>query len=94
MKKIPHVFKFFIRSNVIVIFSIFVAYTMISFCYFYFHLKQDPMNFFSWWWGNIKSFDVMEYKYYVIGFEILLLVIGIFYVRNQGDVKSGHEEYK
>lgn len=94
MKKISELLRFFIRANIIILCSIFVAYTMISFGYYYFNLKLDPMNYFNWWYGNVKSFHLMQYIYYFIGFEIILLVIGIYYVRNEGDTKTGHEDYK
>jgi hypothetical protein len=94
MKKAVHVVKHFIRANIIALGCIFVAYTMISFIYYYHHLKQDPMHFFGWWWSQIVSFKIMDYKYYILAFEIMLLIIGIFFVRTEKDHKTGHEEYK
>jgi hypothetical protein len=94
MKKTPHLLKFFIRANIIILFSIFVAYTMVGFIYFYYHLHQPATGYFSWWWGHIKGFKIMEYKYYIIAFEIVLFVVGILYVRNELDHKTGHEDYK
>ncbi len=94
MKKIPHIIKHFIRGNLIAIGCVFVAYTMISFLYYYIHLKQDPMHFFGWWWSNIVSFKVMDYKYYILGFEVLLIILAIYFVKTEGDDRSGHEEYK
>jgi hypothetical protein len=94
MKKIPHYIRYFIRANIILAGCSFVAFTMISFIYYYFNLKQDPMHYFSWWYSHISSFKIMDYKYYLIALEIILFVAGIIIVNRQGDYKTGHEEYK
>ena len=94
MKKVEHVIKHFIRANIIAIGCVFVAYTMISFLYYYYHLKQDPMHFFGWWTSQMASFKIMDYKYYILAFEVLLLIFGIVFVKVEKDHKSGHEEYK
>lgn len=52
------------------------------------------MHFFGWWWSNIVSFKVMDYKYYILGFEVLLIILAIYFVKTEGDDRSGHEEYK
>jgi hypothetical protein len=86
MKKIPQFIKFFIRGNIIILFSVFVVFTFVSFLYYYYHLKQDPMHYFGWWYGHIKSFRIAEYIYYLIALEIVLAAGGLWYV-------FSHKEY-
>ncbi len=94
MKKISQFLRFFIRANIIILFSIFVGFTMVSFIYYYYHLKQDPMHYFSWWYGIVSSFKIMDYIYYIAALEIILLILAVVFVRKDEDVISGHEEYK
>jgi len=83
-----------IRSNIITVGVLSVAFTMVSFIYYYYHLRLDPMHFFGWWYSHISSFHIKNYIIYVIGFEIILLVYGIVFIRTEKDHIGGHEEYK
>lgn len=83
MKKIMRFISFIIWGNILIVAAVFLVYTMVGFLYFYSHLKQDPMGYFSWWWAHIVSFRIMDYKYYIAAFEILLVISGIVYVSKQ-----------
>ena len=52
------------------------------------------MHYFSWWYGLVSSFKIMEYIYYLAALELILLILAIVYVRRNEDITSGHEEYK
>jgi hypothetical protein len=80
MKNVFRLIKFIISGTLLILCAILLAYTMIGFVYYYSHLKQDPMGYFSWWYGNVRSFNYMQYKYYFAAFEILLAISGIIYV--------------
>jgi hypothetical protein len=94
MKKIFKFIKFILWANIFTLFVFLVAFTMISFIYFYYQLKQDPMHYFSWWWGKVSSFGIMEYKFYLIAMEIAIIIVATVYFRRNEDTHSGHEDYK
>jgi hypothetical protein len=77
MKKIISFIKFFILTNVLTVCALLVVYTMTSLVYFYFILKLDPRGYFTWWLAHIMSFNFMQYKWYIIVFEIIMLIISV-----------------
>jgi Na+/H+ antiporter NhaC len=78
-----------IRWNFYAIFSVFVIFTVVSFLYHYYSLKQSPTDFFSWWFGHIKSFDYLGHILYFIVPEVLLIIAVISSVRHQGTEDLG-----
>lgn len=94
MKKVSDFLRFFIRANIIILCSLVVVFTLIGFLYYYYHLKLDPMHYVWWWWSHVKSFRIVHYVYFFIGFEILMVLMSLYFVKTEIDDETGHPSSK